>query len=62
MISQAFGQKMCIRDRSWVAWGLGYTKVASKDFLKYSIPTVWISGILCCAAVYLMYGSVAFAA
>jgi len=48
--------------QSWVAWGLGYTKVASKDFLKYSIPTVWISGILCCAAVYLMYGSVAFAA
>ena len=47
--------------QSWVAWGLGYTKVASKDYMRYSIPTVWIAGVLCCAAVYLMYGGAALA-
>ena len=44
-----------------MAWGLGYTKVASKDYMRYSIPTVWIAGVLCCAAVYLMYGGAALA-
>lgn len=48
--------------QSWVAWGLGYSKVASKDFMKYSIPAVWVSGILCCIAVYLLFGSAAIAA
>ena len=29
--------------------------------MRYSIPTVWIAGVLCCAAVYLMYGGAALA-
>lgn len=28
--------------QSWVAWGLGYTKVESKDFLKLSIPNAYV--------------------
>ena len=32
--------------QSWVAWGLAYTKVESKDYLKLSIPCAYISGIL----------------
>ena len=48
--------------QSWVAWGLGYSKVASKDFMKYSIPAVWVSGILCCITVYLLFGSAAIVA
>ena len=32
--------------QSWNAWGLAYTKVESKDFLKYSIPFLYICGIL----------------
>jgi hypothetical protein len=32
--------------QSWIAWGLAYTKVESKDFLKLSIPFAYISGIL----------------
>lgn len=32
--------------QSWVAWGLAYTKVESKDFLKLSIPTGYIIGII----------------
>ena len=32
--------------QSWVAWGLAYTKVESKDYLKLSIPMTYIAGIL----------------
>ena len=32
--------------QSWVAWGLAYTKVESKDYLKLSIPTLYIISIL----------------
>ena len=32
--------------QSWNAWGLAYTKVESKDFLKYSIPFLYVCGIL----------------
>ncbi len=43
--------------QSWVAWGLGYTKVSSKDYMKMSIPTGWIVGIILCAVVFVVYGS-----
>jgi len=43
--------------QSWVAWGFGYTKVSTKDYMKMSIPTGWIAGIILCAIVFLMYGS-----
>ncbi|KAB1436046.1 citrate transporter [Candidatus Galacturonibacter soehngenii] len=42
--------------QSWVAWGFGYTKVATKDYLKMSIPTGWIIGIILCIVVYVLYG------
>lgn len=32
--------------QSWVAWGLAYTKVESKEFLKMSIPFAYIASIL----------------
>ena len=32
--------------QSWIAWGLAYTKVESKDFLKLSIPFAYITSIL----------------
>ena len=32
--------------QSWVAWGLAYTKVESKDYLKLSIPMTYICGVL----------------
>ena len=28
--------------QSWVAWGLTYTKTDSRDFLKLSIPNMYI--------------------
>lgn len=43
--------------QSWVAWGFGYTKVPARDFMKMSIPSGWIIGIILCAVVFVMYGS-----
>jgi hypothetical protein len=42
--------------QSWVAWGFGYTKVSTKDYMKMSIPTGWITGAILCIAVFFMYG------
>lgn len=42
--------------QSWVAWGLGYTKVGSKDYMKFSIPTGWIVGAILCVVAFLMFG------
>ena len=42
--------------QSWVAWGFGYTKVSTKDYMKMSIPTGWIIGIILCLLVFVMYG------
>ena len=42
--------------QSWVAWGFGYTKVSTKDYMKMSIPTGWIIGIIMCIIVFVLYG------
>jgi hypothetical protein len=42
--------------QSWVAWGLAYSKVESKDFLKLSIPNAYATGILQYIAVYVLLG------
>lgn len=42
--------------QSWVAWGLAYTKVESKDFLKLSIPNAYVTGVLQYAAAFIMLG------
>lgn len=42
--------------QSWVAWGFGYTKVTTKDYMKMSIPTGWIIGIILCIITFFMYG------
>ncbi len=46
----------CCITQSWVAWGLAYTKVESKDFLKLSIPNAYLTGILQYVAVFIMLG------
>lgn len=40
--------------QSWVAWGLAYTKVESKDFLKLSIPNAYVTGVLQYALTFAM--------
>lgn len=42
--------------QSWVAWGLGYTKVSSKAFMKYTIPVGWVIGIILLFVNYFMNG------
>lgn len=42
--------------QSWVAWGFGYTKVTTKDYMKMSIPTGWMIGIILCIITFFMYG------
>lgn len=42
--------------QSWVAWGLGYTKVSSKGFMKYTIPVGWVIGIILLLMNYFMNG------
>ena len=42
--------------QSWVAWGLAYTKVEGKDFLRLSIPNGWITSIILTALAYFMFG------
>lgn len=42
--------------QSWVAWGFGYTKVSTKDYMKMSIPTGWIVGAIMCVIVFILYG------
>lgn len=43
--------------QSWVAWGLAYTKVESRDFLKLSIPNAYFAGILQYVATFILLGS-----
>lgn len=42
--------------QSWIVWGLTYTKVDGKDFLKKSIPTGWIICGLLGILTYFMFG------
>lgn len=42
--------------QSWVAWGLSYTKVKTRDYLKRSLPTGWICAAIMCMVIYFMYG------
>lgn len=42
--------------QSWVAWGLAYTKVESREFLKLSIPNAYFTGILQYIATFIMLG------
>lgn len=43
--------------QSWVAWGFGYTKVTTKEYMKMSIPTGWIVGAILCMTIYVLYGN-----
>ncbi|MFS1278858.1 citrate transporter [Enterococcus lactis] len=43
--------------QSWVAWGLGYTKVTSREYMKKSIPTGWIIGAILCLIIFFLYGN-----
>lgn len=41
--------------QSWIVWGINYTKLDTKDFLKSSIPIGWIICALLSALTYIIY-------
>lgn len=43
--------------QSWIVWGLGYTKVDTKDFLKRSIPVGWIICAILSIVTFVMFGN-----
>jgi hypothetical protein len=42
--------------QSWIVWGINYTKVTTKDFLKLSIPTGWAICAILAGVTYFMFG------
>lgn len=42
--------------QSWIVWGLNYTKVGTKDYLRRSIPAGWIITALLSVLTYFMFG------
>ena len=42
--------------QSWIAWGVGYTKVSTRDHMKLSIPVAWIICIIMEVIAYFMFG------
>ncbi len=43
--------------QSWTAWGLSYTKVESKDFLRLTVPTLYIGGALLFILTFITMGA-----
>ena len=45
--------------QSWTAWGIGYTKVQTNDWLKKAVPACWAVAIVVLAYTYIVYKGVA---
>ena len=48
----------CCITQSWIVWGLTYTNVDGRDFLKRTIPTGWIICAILAALTFVMFGNV----
>lgn len=46
----------CDITQSWIVWGVNYTKVPTKDFLKVSAVTGWIITVILEIMIYFMFG------
>ncbi len=42
--------------QSWIAWGIGYTKVSTRDHMKLGIPVAWGICIIMEIIAYFMFG------
>ncbi len=42
--------------QSWIAWGIGYTKVPTRDHLRLAVPVAWVICIIMQAVAYVMFG------
>ena len=55
-ISSTVMNVSCCVTQSWIVWGINYSKVTAKDFLKLSVPAGWIICIIAQAVTYFMFG------
>lgn len=55
-ISSTVMNVSCCVTQSWIVWGINYTKVSAKDFLKLSVPTGWIVCVIAQVITYVMFG------
>ncbi|MCI8648875.1 MAG: citrate transporter [Anaerotruncus sp.] len=46
--------------QSWTAWGIGYTKVSTGDWLKKSVPACWAFCLVLMIYTFVTYGGAAF--
>lgn len=46
----------CCVTQSWIAWGIGYTKISARDFLKMSLFCGWIVSSILYIVTYIMFG------
>lgn len=46
--------------QSWTAWGIGYTKVGTNEWLKKSVPACWAFCIAIIIYTYIRYSGMAF--
>lgn len=42
--------------QSWIAWGVGYAKVSTREHMKQTLPVAWIVCALMQAVTYFMFG------
>lgn len=45
--------------QSWTAWGIGYTKVSTNEWLKKSVPACWVFCIALVIYLFIAYGGTA---
>lgn len=55
-ISSTVMNVSCCVTQSWIVWGINYSKVSAKEFLKLSVPTGWVICIIAQAITYFMFG------
>ena len=42
--------------QSWIAWGISYAKVSTREHLKKTLPVAWIICAVMQAITYIMFG------
>ena len=42
--------------QSWIAWGVSYSKVSTREHLKMTLPYAWLVCIIMQAITYVMFG------
>ena len=52
---KAMNVSICMT-QSWIAWGVSYSKVSTREHLKMTLPYAWLVCIIMQAITYVMFG------